>query len=249
MSAPSFIYPADYVTNTARIGPFVDEVELLFFESAAGCFPSAAQLDQLSALAAKLDITYNIHLPLDLDLGNLDAPLRHRAAERMAEILGRVTTLHATTHTLHLPFSDTHRNPSAVLDWQARTGLSLAELLRHTRIAPQRISIETLDYPPQWFEPLVHEFNLSVCADIGHLELAGLDLESVLACFGPKIRIMHLHGVADGRDHQSLAHLAPGPRTLMQRYLQDFDGCVSLEVFSLSKLDESLACLDQMLSG
>ena len=32
LAATSFVYPADYDVNVARLGRFVDEIELLFFE-------------------------------------------------------------------------------------------------------------------------------------------------------------------------------------------------------------------------
>ena len=33
LACPSFVYPAGYVDNIRHLAPFVDEIQLLFFES------------------------------------------------------------------------------------------------------------------------------------------------------------------------------------------------------------------------
>jgi sugar phosphate isomerase/epimerase len=249
LSVPSFIYPADYVTNVRRLGPFVDEIELLLFESAAGSLPSAEAIDHLAALAMEMNISYNVHLPIDLDLGTSHPTSRRQAIARLASVLMLVRPLKPTTHTLHLAYSKKDRCPESIAQWQAHTARALTNLLKETAVPPSQVSIETLDYPPAWFAPLVTHLNLAVCLDAGHILRHGYDLESTLALFDQRITICHLHGVNRGRDHLALDKLAPEPREVLRSFLRNFKGSVSLEVFSFEYLRDSLTCMAAMMAA
>jgi hypothetical protein len=67
LSVPSFIYPAGYSENTARLGCFVDEIELLLFESRPESLPSLSEVGRLVSLGSQMEITYNVHLPIDME--------------------------------------------------------------------------------------------------------------------------------------------------------------------------------------
>ncbi|MBI5062960.1 MAG: alanine racemase [Desulfatitalea sp.] len=249
LSVPSFIYPADYVTNVQRLGAYVDEIELLLFESRVENLPSADEIERLAALALEMHITYNIHLPIDLDVGGAHPESCRQALARLAAVLERVRPLSPTTHTLHLAYKDEDHSPASIARWQARTLSAMAALLRDTAIPPGQISIETLDYPPAWFAPLVSQLDLAVCLDAGHIVRHGLDLQSTLALFSQRITICHLHGVDRGKDHLSLDKLAPEPRKILRRFLQNFRGSVSLEVFAFDRLRDSLRCMADMMDA
>lgn len=249
LSVPSFIYPADYATNARRLGAFVDEIELLLFESSAESLPSAEEIDRLAALALEMHISYNVHLPIDLDAGDPDPGLRRQALERLVAVLALVRPLRPTTHTLHLAYNEKDHRPASIAQWQARTLSAMAALLRDAAIPPGQISIETLDYPPAWFAPVVTQLDLAVCLDAGHIVHHGLDLQSTLALFNQRITICHLHGVDRGKDHLCLDKLAPEPRETLRRFLQNFSGSVSLEVFAFDRLRDSLGCLADMMDA
>jgi sugar phosphate isomerase/epimerase len=248
LSVPSFIYPADYVTNVQRLGPFVDEIELLLFESGAGNLPSTEEIHRLAALAQELHISYNVHLPTDLDLAAADPDSRRHALERLAAVLAMVRPLKPTTHTLHLDYHQKDTSPESIEQWQNRAMSAMDELLRDTVVPPGGISIETLDYPSAWFAPLITRLDLAVCLDAGHIVHHELDLPSVLALFSQRITICHLHGVDQGKDHLSLDKLASEPKHILRRFLQNFRGTVSLEVFSFDRLRDSLSCLADMMA-
>jgi hypothetical protein len=62
LATTSFIYPDDYIPNVKMLGPFVDEIELLLFESnAIESFFSASIIDKLQRLATDLNLSYNSH--------------------------------------------------------------------------------------------------------------------------------------------------------------------------------------------
>lgn len=247
LSVPSFIYPADYLTNARRLGPFVDEIELLLLESQDQSLPSVQEIADLAAFSQAMNFSYNVHLPIDLDICDADPDARRRAVERMAAVLKLTHPLSPTTHTLHLACSENDQGPACVTQWQARTFEALDSLLCHSAVQPHRISIETLDYPPEWFAPLVYRLGLSVCLDVGHIVLYGFDLPSVLAHYAPRISIFHLHGVDQGRDHLGLDRLATPHKETMKRFLRNFKGTSSIEVFSFERLQASLRCLSRMM--
>jgi len=249
VAAPSFIYPADYITNAQRLAPFLDEIELLIFESIPESQLTDREIDQLNRLASQHRISYNVHLPLDIDPGSRSTRQRRMAVELLPEILNKIEALAPTTCTLHLPFDAQDADDiDAVTRWQERTVQNLDTILSLSGTNPQSLSIETLDYPPWLFEPIVEQLNMGVCVDVGHLLRYGYNLEKVLSRFDDRITILHLHGVMDGVDHLDLSNLDPYAMSVVRRFLSRFTGSVSLEVFSFERLAASVSHLANALT-
>ena len=246
LSVPSFIYPASYVENVQRLAPFVDEIELLLLESAESSLPKRSEIDEMATLAQAHHITYNVHLPIDLDLANIDSQIRRRGVERLTNAIDRVCPLSPTTHTLHLPFNEADTESSTIEKWVLRNRESLCETLNSGKISPGDISVETLSYPPFYFERLVTELDLAVCIDIGHLLRYGFNLESVWATYKKRTTMIHLHGVYRGEDHLALDRMAEEHRAKVRACLGDYTGGLSLELFSFERLAASLPCLVRM---
>ena len=152
LGTTSFIYPADYVSNVRQLAPYFDEIELLLFESTH--LPSSGEIDDLKALALNHDITYNVHLPMDIDLAADKLEMRRQGIISIAKAIDRVAPLQPTTHTLHLTFHQTEKGNALVDTWQTRATQSMAHLLKSTDIDAGRLSIETLDFSPLWLLPL-----------------------------------------------------------------------------------------------
>ena len=85
------------------------------------------------------------------------------------------------------------------------------------------------------------------CIDIGHVILNGFDLAEVLTLFARRTTILHLQGVAGGRDHQAVNHLDHHDQRIISRFLQDFKGSATIEVFSLEHLQASLDHFPQLM--
>jgi hypothetical protein len=70
----SYIIPADILPNAAYLAGKVDDVELVLFEveEGGGNLPDENTLAQLADIARRNDLTYTVHLPLDLRLGDDD---------------------------------------------------------------------------------------------------------------------------------------------------------------------------------
>lgn len=239
LGTTSFIYPDDYVTNVQHLAPLVDEIELLFFESQH--LPPSREIARLADMASERCISYNVHLPMDLDMAGETADVRRRSIDAAARAIDRVTPLSPTTHTLHLTFNRSDTSASVVRDWQDLATESASDLLRICDVPARNISIETLDYDPRWLYPIVERLDLAICVDVGHVMRYGFNLRQVFDLFADRTTILHLHGVAAGRDHLALTHLSPYHHDAIASYLIDFKGSASIEVFDRKRLMASLA--------
>lgn len=246
LATTSFIYPAGYSDNVRRLAPWVDEIELLLFES--GHLPDSTEVYRLQMLADDQDISYNVHLPMDIRLGAVDTDQRHRSVSAVAQTIERVAPLAATTYTLHLTVDDMVQTSADLKAWHSYCMESLEDLMQRTAIPSRCLSVETLDFNPQWLVDIVEPMDLSICIDIGHLLRFGYDLASVIDLFQQRTTAYHLHGVDGGKDHLSLARLETDAANTLIPVLEHFCGTVSLEVFNQRHLSESLDTLALLMS-
>lgn len=245
LGSTSYVYPADILPNVRRLGPLVDDVELVLFEvpqnalhSAASNLPDAATIDELGRLAEAHDLTYTVHLPLDLRVAASgrrgdDARRDDPSMAIARRIIALTRPLRPYAYVAHLDA----REPLRTGDWDAwreACTAGLAELASAAGDA-EGICIENLEgWPHGEMLPILERLPVSVCLDIGHLWLQGLDAAACIAGLASRTRVMHLHGI-DGRDHKSLRHV-PRPRltaTLDALAYSGFGGVLTLEVFNL----------------
>jgi sugar phosphate isomerase/epimerase len=246
LGTTSFIHPAGYEDNVRLLAPLVDEIELLFLESAH--LPSANEISELKALADTQEVTYNIHLPMDISLADPSAGIRRQSREAVLSALERVYPLNASTHTLHVTYAMPDKRPARVASWQMYAGESLDHLLESAPITADDLSVETLDFPPQWLEPVVSRLEVPVCVDVGHVIRFGFDLGKTLDLFAGRIDIFHLHGVTGDQDHRGLSHLAPETCEIIASLLKSFHGSVSLEVFTVKDLMDSMDSFSRIMA-
>jgi sugar phosphate isomerase/epimerase len=238
LGTTSFIYPDLYAENVRALAPYLDEIELLLFESREpGSLPDAWELDRLAELRQEEGVSYNIHMPTDVDAGSPDPAERDLAVKTYGRVIDLTRPLAPSTLTIHLPY-DPNRD-GGVDGWLADAKDSFGRLLDRGANA-RRISIETLDYSLDLIKPLIEDLDLSVCLDVGHVTLQGLDPLEVYETWKDRISIIHLHAVERGMDHQSLDRMPPADFVKIRTMLEDFTGTLSLEVFSFDKLKRSL---------
>ncbi|BBO88450.1 cobamide remodeling phosphodiesterase CbiR [Desulfosarcina ovata] len=237
LACPSFIYRAGYAENVRHLAPFVDEIELLFFESRfADSLPSQELIRELADLGREGDITYNVHLPTDIHPGHRQTAEREKAVRVLGAFIDRCLPLSPSTFTLHL-----NRDPADhdIDRWQAATAASLTEVLAG-RLTGRRISVENLDDTFHLAAPVIDALDLSVCMDMGHLMVYGENLNSFFDRWQSRIAIVHLHGVIGSHDHLPLDRLSSGRMARIVGLLNGFSGVVSLELFSRAALNASL---------
>lgn len=242
LGTTSYIVPAAAIPNIRFLGPHVDEIELLLFESEGeNSLPSRADIDEMRLLAAEFDLLYNVHLPTDVYLGDADPLLRERSRRTMLRFIDRTSTLDPTVFILHCESSsaDVRRNtdPNA---WMHRMGESLEKLVRDG-VDPHRVVLENIEYPPATILTLAEHFGMSLCMDIGHLLRCGHNLCEQMQPFLGKTSMIHLHGVANGRDHLGVHWIPEEAWNLIYRALfASYTGGLSLEVFALAELIPSI---------
>jgi sugar phosphate isomerase/epimerase len=239
----SFIYPDSYVQNVKMLAPYLDEIELILFESTPNSLPSKHEIKELFALSNQYDVSYNIHLPLDISLGAPESSIRHFAIETIKQVMNLTDPLSPTTYTLHLPYGEIDFENERIKKWKERTYHSM-DMLCSFGFNSRTISIETLNYPLEWVEEILIDFNLSVCMDLGHLILYGLDMKDVFNRYKNRTSIIHLHGANDNQDHQPLDLFSKSNLKPILRILKRFIGIVSIEVFSFDHLNASLKYLE-----
>ncbi len=243
----SFIYPAGYIENARRVGPFVDEMELLVFETPARKGDICPQyVDILKKLGEEFDFTYNIHLPTDICLSHTGMQKQKHAAKALTKVINLISPLSPSSYILHLPFIGKNQDKDHIKKWRKRTEQGLLMILEKG-IDSELVAIENLDYPFEWIYPAVEKFNFSVCMDMGHLFLYGYDVGKFFDKYKDKIAMIHLHGVKDGKDHIALDCLAQSLHDNVINILKKFKKTVSLEIFSYNNLISSLNLLEKWI--
>jgi len=244
IGSTSFIYQDGYAPNIKMLGPYIDEVELLLFESKPGSLPKQNEIDELSLLSKEYDLTYNIHLPTDIYFGNRDPSVRQNAVETILRVLDLTSPLSPSTCTLHLSYDEASCEKENVIKRQELTYETIKQLINYG-IKAEDISIENLDYPFEWVEDIVRDFKFSICMDIGHLIVCGADIKIFFDSYCGNISIMHLHGVENGHDHLSLERLPEERVGEIIEILKKYSKVVSIEVFSYDDLKSSLEFLEK----
>jgi len=248
LGTTSFIYPDHYVPNVKMLGPYLDEIELLLFESLSDdALPSKAVIEELSHLAREYDLTYNIHLPTDVSISDAQPEKQQQAVNTILSVIDRVAPLCPTAYSLHIPYSQKSFDKDTVKSWQRCVFKNLEKILAG-EIAAESIAVETLDYRFDLLNDTLAGLNLRVCLDIGHLIAHGYDLKALFNKYVDKTAIIHLHGVKNGHDHLALNKLPDEFIEPVLAILKRFTGSVSLEVFAFDDLKFSLAFLERNMT-
>lgn len=240
MGATSFVIPDSVEKNVRFLAGKVDDVQLLFFESAwQARLPHEIDMNLLADLAAVHGLSYTVHLPLDLQLGSRDANLRSRCIDEICRIARICAPLSPLSYDLHL-------NQGQDQYWQEHCLQSLFELKERLGDVWNRLCVENIDYDFGLAAGIVEESRVKVCADFGHLHHQGFADDYYFREYD--IAHVHLHGVSGGCDHQPLVE---NDSAFLKRLAQDmaahkYDGVVTLELYKSEWLAQSLAILDRV---
>ena len=253
LGSTSYVYPADIVPNVRRLGPVVDDVELVLFEvEDHSNLPDASVVEELNRLAAVHRLTYTVHLPLDLRLASGDSALRHPSIEKARKVIRATRDLQPVAYVAHLDGSEplATGTPSAWERWAARSILALKALAPEAG-GERSLCVENLEsYPPERLEAVLERMDVGLCLDVGHLWQMGLDPVPYIRRYGERIHVVHLHGVA-GKGHKSLRKM---PRRRVFQVLdelgrQGYSSVVTLEVFSVEDFFSSLNLVKEWANG
>jgi sugar phosphate isomerase/epimerase len=238
LGSTSYVYPADILPNVRRLAPLVDDVEQVLFEvDDQSNLPSPDVVEELGRLAEAHDLTYTVHLPLDLRLASDDA-WRHPSMEKARRVIRSTRLLHPWAYVVHLDGSEIENeeavNPATLARWRDQAARSL-EMIAQEAGAPHLLAVENLEnYSPDAFLPLLDWLPISLCTDVGHFLKTGQPPLPYLRAHGERIRVIHLHGCRDGRDHRGLDLISDGLLDSLRDWLMTsrYQGVLTLEVFT-----------------
>ena len=249
LGTTSYIIPAGLLENVEFLAPYVDDVELVLFDSGGICnYPDMGEVAALRDLAAEHALTFTVHLPVDARLNHVDESIRARSVEEWLRVIDLTAPLEPFAYVAHL--DGDRRGGSASDDvpaWRERLSRSVGELLK-SGVPPDMICVESLDYPLEFIEEIIFDHGLSICLDVGHLVYYGHPFARNLDRYLKRARVIHLHGVEDGHDHRGAHHFPPEKlEMLLERLRADAerDRVVTLEVFDLEDFQGSLTALDR----
>lgn len=216
LATPSFIIPDTRINNARYLENQVDEVELLYFESKTDeDAPDPIEVEDLK----QLDLTYNIHMPIDRDL---DQPENWPQLFQYADTL---SPLQPTTYTFH---------PGHSIDY-------IDNLLQFANTFGP-VSVENVNKQLDIFQTLSGA-PISFCFDIGHAILYDINPYTFLSKWGDTVSHIHFHGVADGKDHRSLSHLDKSLLTDIIQFAHEKNKTLCLEMFNKQYFFDSISIL------
>ncbi len=247
----SYIIPADILPNLDYLAGKVQDVELVLFEVDYGPnnLPTPSQVDEMNAIARKHNLTYTVHLPLDLRLAD-DGSLRHLSLEKARRVIECTRPLDPWAYILHLDGKAVRHNPSPAdyARWLGQAETSLRQVAEWAG-GFEKLAIENLEgYPLDFYEPVFARLPVARCVDLGHLWLDGHDPLPYLRRALPRARVLHIHGVV-ARDHCSLSFAAAGAlQAILQELIQaKYQGVFTIEVFSEDDFLSSLEAIKAAL--
>ncbi|MCL5996252.1 MAG: sugar phosphate isomerase/epimerase [Chloroflexi bacterium] len=240
LGSTSYVYPDDILPNVQRLAQAgdVDDIELVLFEVDDGPnnLPDDKAVNALIDLANAHQLTYTVHLPLDLRLG-ANGTTQHASLLKAERVIKTTLPLAPFAYVFHLDGSDI-----AMPGWVERS-LSALERVIAWVPQPELLAVENVEaWDPALLEPILKALPISRTTDIGHLWKMGRDPLTVLDSWLPRTRVIHLHGLGE-RDHKSLSLMSAQQLDPVIDRLRNYYGVLTLEVFSASDFFDSRAAL------
>lgn len=250
LGTTSYIIPDDILPNARYLAGKVRDIELILFEVDDGPnnLPSSEVIEELSRIAQQHDMTYTVHLPLDLKLGE-DGSEQDRSLVKAKRVIDCTRGLAPWAYVLHLDGRSVRTSTDARLirRWQDQSVRAL-ELVAECAGSPEKLAVENLEtYPLDFIQPVLDRIPVSRCVDIGHLWLDGHDPIPYLGAALPRTRVVHIHGIAE-RDHRSLAFMPQGKVNQVWDELirANYKGVLTLEIFSEEDFISSLEVIKRL---
>lgn len=236
LGTTSYIIPDDILPNVRYLADKVRDIELILFEVDNGPnnLPPPAVIDQLVQIASGHDLTYTVHLPLDLKLGE-DGSEYDQSLIKAKRVIDCTRGLNPWAYVLHLDGRSvrTSTDEDLIRRWQDQSVRAL-EIVAEWAGGAQRLAVENLEtYPLDFIQPVLDRIPVSRCVDVGHLWLDGHDPIPYLRAALPRTRVIHIHGIAE-RDHRSLMFMPQeNVRAVWDELLRaKYEGVLTLEIFS-----------------
>lgn len=249
LGTTSYIIPADILPNVRFLADQVDDIELILFEAdEVSNLPDKQTIIELNRIAGDNQLSYTVHLPLNILFGATNEVVRQKSVETCLRVIELTEPLRPFAYILHLTGNpDIMGAPGSesISEWIDSIQKSCHELTQH-EVASSQYCVETLNYPFELIESVIDEFDFSICLDVGHILLNDYDLHAHLDKYWHKTRVVHLHGIVGKTDHQSILHF-PGDnlKTLLNQMTEksSIEQVLTLEIFSQKDFESSISIL------
>jgi sugar phosphate isomerase/epimerase len=238
----SYIFPADIITNVRKLAGKVSDIEIVLFESDedGSNFPDASVISELRRIGSEHDLTYTIHLPLDVHLAD-----EHPFLESALRVIGITEKLRPQGYVAHLDTRDGNNELNRLVENSLR---SLEFFVREAVPAEQLCAENLENHPGGFIDAILSQTSVSCCVDIGHLWKQNVDPIPCLEAWLPRARVVHLHGVEE-YDHRRLSLMPPEKLDPVVDVLRrNFTGVLTLEIFSEKNLWDSMKALQDSLN-
>jgi sugar phosphate isomerase/epimerase len=250
LGTSSHIIPADILPNVHYLVGKVRDIELILFEVDDGPnnLPSPDVIEELAQIAGEQDLTYTVHLPLDLKLGD-DGSEQNISLVKAKRVIECTRGLDPWAYVLHLDGRSVKESNDAALTtrWQNHSVRAL-EIVSAWAGGAEKLAVENLEtYPLDFIQPVLDRVPVSRCVDVGHLWLDGHDPIPYLQAALPRTRVIHIHGIAE-RDHRSLAFIPQEKvRAVWNELLRlKYAGVLTLEIFSEEDFLSSMEVIEKI---
>ena len=250
LGTTSYIIPDDILPNARYLAGKVRDIELILFEVDDGPnnLLSPEVIEELAQIAGEHDMTYTVHLPLDLKLGE-DGSARDQSLVKAERVIDCTRALEPWAYILHLDGKSVRTSTDAELiaHWQDQSVRALQIVAAWAGDAA-KLAVENLEtYPLNFIQPVLDRIPVSRCVDIGHLWLDGHDPIPYLRAALPCTRVIHIHGIAE-RDHRSLAFMPEEKvRAVWDELLRTkYEGVLTLEIFSEEDFLSSMEVIEKL---
>jgi len=250
LGTTSYIIPDDILPNARYLAGKVRDIELILFEVDDGPnnLPLPEVINELSQIAQDNDMTYTVHLPLDLKLGE-DGSERDQSLVKARRVIDCTHGVNPWAYVLHLDGKSVRTSTDAELirRWQDQSVCAL-EIVAEWAGGADKLAVENLEtYPIDFIQPVLDRIPVSRCVDIGHLWLDGHDPIPYLQAALPRTRVIHIHGLAE-RDHRSLAFMPEEKvRAVWDELVRtQYTGVLTLEIFSEEDFISSLEVIEKL---
>jgi hypothetical protein len=227
-----FVYGLDISRNLDFLANQVEDIELIWYDLKNGPsnLPTPALIDKLITVKNQHNLSYTIHLPLDIKQD--PAQPTDISLLLAKKVISFSLALEPAAYVFHLEsrmLSDCFENSN-----YDRLFFAIEKLLSFSMTSPELFSLENLEFSPLfYYTPVYEKFPISRCIDIGHLWKDGSDPLPILQEYLHQTKVIHLHGVQDGQDHISLDTVASSQLVPVVDYLKaNYAGVLTLEVFS-----------------
>jgi sugar phosphate isomerase/epimerase len=250
LGTSSYIIPADILPNVHYLAGKVKDIELILFEVDDGPnnLPSPEVIEELAQVAREHDLTYTVHLPLDLKLGD-DGSEGDISLVKAKRVIECTRGLDPWAYVLHLDGRSVRTSNDAALitRWQNHSVRAL-EIVSEWAGGAEKLAVENLEtYPLDFIQPVLVRISVSRCVDIGHLWLDNHDPIPYLQAALPRTRVIHIHGIAE-RDHRSLAFMPQEKvRAVWDELIHaKYAGVLTLEIFSEEDFLSSMQVIEKI---